>query len=128
MDNAGTRTVVESFSAVLNRQRAGLRKSMTYDQGREMHGLKILSERTGVQIYFADPHSPWQRSSNENTNGLLRQYMPKGSDLSIYSQDELDAIALSLNTRPRETLGWKTPLAVYTEHMARLQLPPDLIH
>lgn len=128
MDNAGTRSVVDSFSAVLNRQPAELRKSMTYDQGREMHGHKILTERTGVQIYFADPHSPWQRGSNENTNGLLRQYMPKGSDLSIYSQDELDAIALSLNTRPRETLGWKSPLAVYTEHMARLQLQADSIH
>ena len=128
MDNAGTRSVVDSFSAVLNRQPAALRKSMTYDQGREMHGHKILTERTGVQIYFADPHSPWQRGSNENTNGLLRQYMPKGSDLSIYSQDELDAIALSLNTRPRETLGWKTPLAVYTEHMSRLQLQADAIH
>jgi IS30 family transposase len=128
MDNAGTKSVVDSFSAVLNREPETLRKSMTYDQGREMHGHKILTKRTGVQIYFADPHSPWQRGSNENTNGLLRQYMPKGSDLSIYSQEELDAIALSLNTRPRETLGWKTPLAVYTEHMIRLQLQPDSIH
>lgn len=128
MDNAGTRSVVDSFSAVLNRQPAELRKSMTYDQGREMHGHKILTERTGVQIYFADPHSPWQRGSNENTNGLLRQYMPKGSDLSIYSQDELDAIALSLNNRPRQTLGWKSPLVVYTEHIARLQLLADSIH
>jgi len=128
MDNAGTRSVIDSFSAVLNRQPAELRKSMTYDQGREMHGHKILTEHTGVQIYFADPHSPWQRGSNENTNGLLRQYMPKGSDLSIYSQEELDAIALSLNTRPRQTLGWKSPLVVYSEHIARLQLGPDLIH
>ena len=93
-----------------------------------MHGHKILTERTDVQIYFADPHSPWQRGSNENTNGLLRQYIPKGSDLSMYSQDELNAIALSLNTRPREMLGWKAPLAVYTEHMARIQLQADLIH
>lgn len=128
MDNAGTRSVVDSFSAVLNRQPAALRKSMTYDQGREMHGHKLLTARTGVQIYFADPHSPWQRGSNENTNGLLRQYLPKGSDLSRYSQDDLDAIALSLNTRPRETLGWKTPLAVYTEHMARLSLQADSVH
>ena len=128
MDNAGPRTVVESFSAVLNRQPAGMRKSMTYDQGREMHGRKILTERTGVQIYFDDPHSPWQRGSNENTNGLPRPYMPKGSDLSIYSQDDLDALALSLNTRPRETLCWKTPLAVYTKHMARLPLHDDSIH
>lgn len=102
MDNAGTRSVVDSFSAVLNRQPAAMRKSMTYDHGREMHGHKILTERTGVQIYFADRHSPWQRGSNENTNGLLRQYMPEGSDLSMYSQEDLDAIALSLNTRPRE--------------------------
>ncbi|MBB5610759.1 MULTISPECIES: IS30 family transposase [unclassified Janthinobacterium] len=128
MDNAGTKSVVDSFSAVLNREPTALRKSMTYDQGREMHGHKILTERTGVQIYFADPHSPWQRGSNENTNGLLRQYMPKGSDLSIYSQEELDAIALSMNTRPRQTLGWKTPLAVYTEHMIRLQLQADSVH
>lgn len=73
MGNAGTKSVVDSFSAVLNREPEALRKSMTYDQGREMHGHKILTERTGVQIYFADPHSPWQRGSNENTNGLLRQ-------------------------------------------------------
>lgn len=128
MDNAGTRSVVDSFCAVLNRQPAALRKSMTYDQGREMHGHKILAERTGVQIYFADPHSPWQRGSNENTNALLRQYLPKGCDLSVYSQDDLDAVALSLNTRPRETLGCKTPLVVYTQHMARLHLRADSIH
>lgn len=128
MDDAGTVSVVDSFAAVLNRQPAAMRKTMTYDQGREMHGHKILTERTGVQIYFADPHSPWQRGSNENTNGLLRQYMPKGSDLSVYSQDELDEIALSLNTRPRQTLGFRTPLAVYTEHIQRLQLQPDSVH
>jgi IS30 family transposase len=120
--------VVDSFSAVLNRQPEALRKSMTYDQGRKMLGHKILTERTGVQICFADPHSPWQRGSNENTNSLLRQYLPKGTDLSIYSQEELDAIALSLNARPRETLAWKSPLTVYAEHMARLQLQADSIH
>ena len=128
MDNATTKAVVDSFSAVLNREPAALRQSMTYDQGREMYAHQTLTERTGVQIYFADPHSPWQRGSNENTNGLLRQYMPKGADLSIYSQDELDAIALELNTRPRQTLGWKTPLAVYTEHMMRLQIQDDSVH
>ena len=128
MDNATTKTVVESFAAVLNREPAALRKTMTYDQGREMHGHAILTERTGVQIYFADPHSPWQRGSNENTNGLLRQYMPKGSDLSIYFQEELDAIALSLNTRPRARLGFKTPLAVDTHHIILAQLPADTVH
>lgn len=74
MENATTKAVVDSFSAVLNREPAAMRKTMTYDQGREMHGHKILTERTGVQVYFADPHSPWQRGSNENTNGLLRQW------------------------------------------------------
>lgn len=128
MDNATTKTVVDSFSAVLNREPQAMRKTMTYDQGREMHGHKLLTERTGVQVYFADPHSPWQRGSNENTNGLLRQYMPKGSDLSIYSQDELDAIALSLNTRPRARLGFESPLAVYTQHMQLLQHPIDTVH
>ena len=102
-----------------------MRKTMTYDQVREMHGHKILTERTGVQIYFADPHSPWQRGWNENTNGLLRQYMPKGSDLSIYSQDELEAIALRLNTRPRARLNYESPLVVYTQHIELLQHPTD---
>lgn len=80
MDNATAKAVVDSFSALFNREPTAMRKTMTYDQGREMHGHKILTEHTGVQIYFADPHSPWQRGSNENTNGLLRQYMSKGSD------------------------------------------------
>ncbi len=128
MDNATTKAVVDSFSAVFNREPAAMRKTMTYDQGREMHGHKILTERTGVQIYFADPHSPWQRGSNENTNGLLRQYMPKGSDLSIYSQEELDAIALSLNTRPRARLGFESPLVVYTQHIALLQHPTNTVN
>lgn len=128
MDNATTAAVVASFMAVLNCVPAALRKIMTYDQGREMHAHKTLTERTGVQIYFADPHSPWQRGANENTNGLLRQYLPKGSDLSVYSQDELDAIALELNTRPRKTLGFKSPLVVYTEHMMLLQAEAGSIH
>ncbi len=128
MDNATTKAVVDSFAAVLNREPAAMRKTMTYDQGREMHGHKILTERPGVQIYFADPHSPWQRGSNENTNGLLRQYMPKGSDLSIYSQEELDAIALSLNTRPRARLEFESPLVVYTQHIALLQHPTNTVH
>lgn len=128
MDNATTKAVVGSFSAVLNRAPTAIRKTMTYDQGRAMHGHKLLTERTGVQIYFADPHSPWQRGSNENTNGLLRQYMPKESDLSIYSQDELDAIALSLNTRPRARLEFEPPLVVYTQHIELLQPPTDTVN
>lgn len=128
MDNATTKAVVDSFAAVLNREPAAIRKTMTYDQGREMHGHKILAERTGMQIYFADPHSPWQRGSNENTNGLLRQYMPKGSDLSVYSQEQLDAIALELNQRPRARFGFESPLAVYTAHMAQLNNPNITVH
>jgi IS30 family transposase len=85
MDNATPKAVADNFAAVLNREPAAMRKTMTYDQGRDMHGHKILTERTGVQTDFAAPHSSWQRGPNENANGLLRQYMPKGSDLSIYS-------------------------------------------
>lgn len=93
-----------------------LRKTLTYDQGKEMALHRKLAESTGLTIYFADPHSPWQRGIMENTNGLLRQYLPKGMDLSRFSQRELDAIAWSLNTRPRKTLGFRTPAEVFFEH------------
>lgn len=120
MDNATTKAVVDSFSVVLNGEPAAMRKTMTYGQGREMYAHKILIERTGVQIYLAYPHSPRQRASNESTNGQLRQYTPKGSDLLINPQVEVDLIALWLNARARARLNYELPLAVYTQHITLL--------
>jgi len=114
MDAASTESAVKGFAQVLNRIEAQKRLSMTYDQGREMAAHVQLTKDTGVKVYFADPHSPWQRGINENTNGLLRQYLPKGSDLSGFTQKQLDEIAWKLNTRPRKSLGFKCPAQLFT--------------
>src|SRR6202167_5200046 len=104
-----TGTVVAALSQHVQQLPAALRRSLTWDRGLEMAQHKSFTMATDMQVYFCDPQSPWQRGSNENTNGLLRQYLPKKSDLSQFTQSELDAIALRLNTRPRQTLGFRTP-------------------
>jgi len=104
-----TATVVAALSQHVRQLPATLRRSLTWDRGLEMAQHKSFTMATDVQVYFCDPQSPWQRGSNENTNGLLRQYLPKNADLSTFSQSELDVIALRLNQRPRQTLGFQTP-------------------
>ena len=100
---------------------AQLRRSLTWDQGAEMAQHAKLRIETGLAISFCDPRSPWQRGTNENTNGLLRQYFPKGTHLSKHSAKDPEAVALALNTRPRKTLHWKTPAEALNDHLLSLQ-------
>ena len=125
---ASAANVLQGFTDKLLSVAQPMRLSMTYDQSREMAMHKRLSERTGIAVYFCDAYSPWQRGSNENMNGLVRQYLPKGTDLSVHSQEQLDAIADKINCRPRKGLGLRSPLAVYRELLINSAQHSTLIH
>ncbi len=112
-----------ALSASMTKLPEQLRKTLTWDRGKELSGHALFALDTGTKVFFADPHSPWQRPTNENTNGLLRQYFPKGTDLSRWSAEELEAVALAVNNRPRKILGWKTPAEVFDEQLRSIQQP-----
>lgn len=115
LDNSSSGCVLEGFTQRLRRVPSSLRKTMTYDQGTEMALHETLAKRLRMDIFFCDPHSPWQRGSNENANGLIREYLPKGMDLSLVTQEQLTAVERSLNTRPRKILGFRTPAEVFAD-------------
>ena len=114
----GPDQVADAMTEAMSGLPAAIRRSLTWDQGREMSGHARFTVDTGIPVYFCDPHKPWQRGSNENTNGLLRQYFPKGSDLSAHSREHLQHVADQLNSRPRKTLDWKTPAQALDEALA----------
>lgn len=115
MPDATAESALAGFTAKLNSIAAPMRQTLTYDQGKEMARHRELARNTAMRVYFCDPHSPWQRGTCENTNGLLRQMLPKGTDLSLHDQQALDSIADLLNNRPRETLGWRSPIQAFRE-------------
>jgi IS30 family transposase len=117
----GAEAVRDAITRTITTLPEALRRSLTWDQGAEMSQHARLRIDTGVQVYFCDPHSPWQRGTNENTNGLLRQYFPKGTDLSAHGADDLAAVAAALNGRPRKTLGWRTPAEALDEVLRSAQ-------
>ena len=117
----GAEAVRDAIARTITTLPGLLRQSLTWDQGAEMARHPLLTIETGLRIYFCDPHSPWQRGTNENTNGLLRQYFPKGTDLCAHGADELAAVAMALNTRPRKTLGWRTPAEMFDQALRAVQ-------
>ncbi|HEY9566122.1 MAG TPA: IS30 family transposase [Nocardioides sp.] len=117
----GAITMKNALANTMSTLPAQLARSVTWDRGKEMSAHAKFTVETGIPVFFADPQSPWQRGTNENTNGLLRQYFPKGTDLSCWSAEEIEAVAHALNTRPRKSLGWKTPAEAFNEHLLLLQ-------
>ena len=113
----GAEAVRDAIAATITLLPEQLRRSLTWDQGAEMAQHASLRIDTGLRVYFCDPQSPWQRGTNENTNGLLRQYFPKGTDLSTHSADDLEAVAVALNKRPRKSLNWRTPAEALDQHL-----------
>jgi len=120
--NHGAHAVQEAMIESMSRLPRTLRRTLTWDQGQEMANHAAIAEATQLAIYFCDPHSPWQRGTNENTNGLLRQYFPKGTDLSGYHPDYLDFVAAQLNTRPRKRLHWRTPAETLDQLLSQQEL------
>lgn len=117
----GAVTMKNALADSMSKLPTQLARSLTWDRGKEMSAHAKFTVETGIPVFFADPQSPWQRGTNENTNGLLRQYFPKGTDISRWSANEIEAVAHALNTRPRKTLGWKTPAEAFNEHLLLLQ-------
>ena len=119
----GAEAMAQALTVSMTQLPEQLRKTLTWDRGKELSDHAAFALATGTKVYFADPHSPWQRPTNENTNGLLRQYFPKGTDLSRWGADELAAVAYTLNNRPRKALGWRTPAEVFAEQLELIQNP-----